>query len=120
MRFVAAALQAPAAPSAQADITTHKPPLGVVRADKSIGLPPKARANPPRGTTYRVYTKVLDGLPHDSRNMSLATKDTRAFYARMIDAQNRTWVAYHMLCDETSEWRLFWFFRPAHLVTTRD
>ena len=93
------------------------PPIGVVRSDRSLGMPPKARGNPPQSTTYRVYSKVLDGLQHDSRNMSQATKNSRAFFGRLQDNKKRTWVAYHLLFRETNEWRLFWFLAPPKLAT---
>ena len=83
------------------------PPLGIVKKDKTMGFPPAALANPPHGTTYHVYTGNPSSLTLDTRDLPNDVKGSRAFFGRIVDHKNRTWVAYHMLFKETKEWRLF-------------
>ena len=85
-----------------------------------MGLPPKAFANPPYGTTYRFYSGYPSSLVFNTRNTREDTKASRAFFARMVDKNNRTSVAYHLFFKKTKEWRLFWFFAPAHLTKTGE
>ena len=83
-----------------------------------MGLSPAAFANPPYGTTYRVYTGHPSSQTFDTRDMPRDVKGSKAFFAKVVDEKNRIWVAYHMLFKRTKEWRLFWFFAPVHLVTS--
>ena len=108
---------APPAPTAPAPL---HPPEGVILTDGTQGLPPKAFANPPYGSTYRAYLGYPSSQTFNTRNLPDNVKKTRTFFGRMVDKKGRTWIAYHLYFKETNEWRLFWFFAPAHLVTNKD
>ena len=71
------ALQAPLAP---AELAAFLPPLGVLRKDKTMGLPPKAFANPPYGTTYRAYSGYPSSLAHNTRNLPEDVKGSKTFF----------------------------------------